>query len=209
MSDTTAFLTGCAMAGVATLLLFRGGQGVGQLSFPMQTQPGAPTVTTDPLGTTPAPSDPATVALNVDPQLRAYLEKQRVATEQLMTELEQQKTATEQLKLQLDQQNTETRQVLEQVQSQQVTPEALEQAKTFQTGMIWAVGGIVVVLVVVGSVLLVGLIAIAAQPKRTPRTTHVFHPMNLPTSQALPGRHPELASPRRTRYVQNIERDDY
>ena len=208
MSDTTAFLTGCAMAGVATLLLFKGGQGVGQFSLSPQTQPGAPTVT-DPLATTPSPSDPATVALNVDPQLRAYLEKQRVATEQLMTELEQQKTETKQLKLLLEQQNAETKQVLEQVQSQQVTPEALEQAKTFQTGMIWAVGGIVVVLVVVGSILLVGLIAIAAQPKRPPRTTHVFHPMNMPTSQALPGRTPELASPRRTRYVQNIERDDY
>ncbi|NES73662.1 MAG: hypothetical protein F6K24_54985 [Okeania sp. SIO2D1] len=176
--------------------------------MPVQTQPTSPSVI-EPLSE--VPNQPQTNLEINDPQLRSYLEKQKVATEQLMTQVEQQRAELEKLKLELEQQKSENGQLVNLMRERQITPNPTEQAKTFQTGMIWAVGGIVVVLVVGGSIVLVGLIAIAAQPqRRPPRTTHVFHPVNLPNSQALPGQYPELIPPQpRTRRVHSIDRDDY
>ncbi|NET87290.1 MAG: hypothetical protein F6K45_04145 [Kamptonema sp. SIO1D9] len=223
MSDTTAFVAGCAIAGVGAIIFANGG-----LNF---NQPNAPYVPqnqyantapygnnnpylTDPPAPVPVPGYPSPQQGNLDPRFNQQLNEQITLNQELQQQLELQKQQTEQLKLQLEQQKGETEQLLLQLEEQQnqslsATGEQTNEM-SLQAGVIWAVGGIVLALVIGGSIVIVGIIALLAQPQRrsSPRTTHVIQPVNFDypynyqrANEALP---PQI----RTRRVHHIERDD-
>ena len=117
MSETTAFLAGSAVAGVAALLMLKSG-GL-SLSQPEVLQPYAQTPSTF---VTPAPLVGPTLPDNGNPELEALLRNQldtnKGATDELKLQLEQQRFLTEQLKLQLEQQRDTTAQLKAQLEDQ-------------------------------------------------------------------------------------------
>lgn len=99
MSDTTAFLAGCAISGVAAVLLLRGGFALG--GPPNAYSPTSPT--TPPLPTMQVPMSSMPVMPN-----SGYDSPQSQREWQLTRELDQQHNLTEALRMQLDEQRTQT-----------------------------------------------------------------------------------------------------
>ena len=117
MSDTTAFLAGSAVAGVAALLMLKSG-GI-SLSQPELAQSYVPPAAVAPAAA-PSPSGSSSSASDreVEALLRSQLDANKSSTEQLKIQLEQQKFLTEQLKLQLEQQQESTAQLKSQLDDQ-------------------------------------------------------------------------------------------
>ena len=197
MSDTTSFLGGAALAGLAAVILLRGGVSANSPvgTMPLPTLQPMPTATMPPLTTMPP-----TV---ITPTPSTYdLEKQRLETDQLKAQLEQQRVQTEQLKAQVQSQQA----LIETLNTQNKTnggavparvvqgqPNSLEAASNpVMTGMLWALGGMI--LAFGGGIALVGMFVLFARQQRPSRTIEVFHddyPNYLPTgsrrrSQMLP-----------------------
>ena len=119
MSDTTAFLTGCAVSGVAALFLLRGGIG-GGLSVPMppgQAQFSAPGL----LGESLPSSESSNLSerANLQSLLKQELKDQRELAEDLKTELEDQQELTEDLKTELEDQQKLTEDLKTELEDQQ------------------------------------------------------------------------------------------
>lgn len=120
MSDTTAFLAGSAVAGVAALLMLKsGGISLSQPELAQSYSPPAAIAPASPAGTVALPTqgDPATDR-QVEALLRSQLDDNKSSTDQLKIQLEQQKFLTEQLKLQLEQQQQTTAQLKSQLDDQ-------------------------------------------------------------------------------------------
>lgn len=117
MSETTAFLAGSAVAGVAALLMLKsGGLSLSQPEV-LQQYAQAPSALI-----TPAPVVGPTLP-NADNKeseaiLRNQLDTNKTATDELKLQLEQQKFLTEQIKLQLEQQRETTAQLKTQLEDQ-------------------------------------------------------------------------------------------
>lgn len=198
MSDTTSFLGGAALAGLAAVILLRGGVNAGS---PGITSP-QPLPTFQPLPTIPVPTSNSMPTATMPPS--AYdLEKQRLETDQLKAQLEQQRVQTDQLKAQLQSQqalietlnaqNKNTGVVPFPARTTQPQPGSLETPNPMMTGLLWALGGML--LAFGGGVALVGLFVLFARQQRPSRTIEVIHddyPNYLPTqrrrSQPLPQR---------------------
>jgi septal ring factor EnvC (AmiA/AmiB activator) len=162
MSETTAFLAGSAVAGVAALLMLKSG-GI-SLSQPEVMRPYGQTssamVSSAPvMGPTPNPvstNSPTEAILrnqldnnkSTTDELKLQLEQQKFLTEQLKQQLEQQRDTTAQLKSQLDNQRQEATGVIDRLRDQQRSmdmltlqqalprnqdPSLLEQAQLLQT----------------------------------------------------------------------------
>ena len=180
MSDTTAFLSGCAVAGVATLFWLQGGTGFEKPNFSYSSPS---TSYSNPSLAEPSnlnPSLPTPSTWSISPQIKQQLEQQHTQFEQLKTELEQQKAFNEQLKIELEQQKLEKQELMAQMQQQSLKP-AKEQQNKLQIGMIWALGGIIIILVVGGSFMMIGIVALLLRPQKSyaSRPTHVIHPLSL------------------------------
>ncbi|MCY7321313.1 MAG: DUF3450 domain-containing protein [Phormidesmis sp. CAN_BIN36] len=206
MSETTSFLGGAALAGLAAVTLLKGGVSATAPSF---TSPQIP-VQPYPTATMPSLGVPSTTAAPT-----VYdLEKQRVETEQLKAQFEQQRVQTEQLKAQIQSQQT----LIETLNAQSknngvasISTKALqgqplnsEQASNpMMTGILWALGGML--LAFGGGLALVGVFVLFARQQRPSRTIEVIHdeyPNYLPArrkSQVLP--------PRRT--IKRVDADDW
>ena len=196
MSDSTAFLGGAAFAGIAVLLLFKGGVSVGTSNQPppqvLSTVPVAPSGST----TLPPPPSVQTVPpYNFD--------QQRSDTEQLKSQLEQQRLETEQLKAQLRGQQA----LIDTLSSQaktippsQVRPvpaaDATEQPNhPLVTGLLWALVGMV--LTVTGGVAMLMMFVVFSRGQRPSRTVQVIHSMDDNASPYLyPKRRSEFLPPR-------------
>ena len=207
MSETTSFLGGAALAGLAAVTLLKGGVSATAPSFTSSQIPiqPYPTATMPSLGV-PSTSGAPTVY---------DLEQQRVQTEQLKAQFEQQRVQTEQLKAQIQSQQT----LIETLNAQsknngilpipakapQGQPLNSEQASSnpMLTGILWALGGML--LAFGGGLALVGVFVLFARQQRPSRTIEVIHdeyPNYLPArrkSQVLP--------PRRT--IKRVDADDW
>lgn len=212
MSDTTAFLSGCAIAGVATLIWLQGGTGLERPNFYRNSpQYNAPSLAEQPNGGTVYP---APTAWNIDAQIKKQIEEQQAANEKLQTELEQQQAVNESLQGELDEQKSENQKLIAQIQEQQkqfkLYPAKTQQQNRLQIGMLWALGGIIIILVVGGSIILIGIVALLLRPQKRyyPRHAPVIQPLSLPP-QYFYSDPDRLMSPQtRTKRVREVEQDD-
>lgn len=210
MSDTTAFLGGAAFAGLAALLLLKGGISVGESHLPPNSPLQSPT-NLPPVSVLP-PAPPMTMA---SPQPMPYsLGQDRNETEQLKTQLEKQRTETEQLKAQLQNQQR----VIEALTAQMRVNNATTQARALQkeadqannslpNAILWVLGGMV--LTVAGGIGLAGVLALASRPPRSPRTVEVIHSMDGYSPYLPARRRSQVLPPRRVDYrrIDPIEQD--
>ncbi len=208
MSETTSFLGGAALAGLAAVTLLKGGVNATAPGFTspqnFQIQP-YPTATLPSVGVVPTTAAPTVYDL----------EKQRVETEQLKAQFEQQRLQTEQLKAQIQSQQTLIETLNAQNKNNGVMPvpgkapheQSLNSDQTssspMMTGILWALGGML--LAFGGGLALVGIFVLFSRQQRPSRTIEVIHdeyPNYLPArrkSQVLP--------PRRT--IKRVDADDW
>lgn len=210
MTDSTAFLSGCAVAGVATLLWLQGGSGFEKqnVTYPNSSPYSNPSLA-QPSATNP--NFPTPNSWSIDPKLKQQLEQQHTQFEQLKVELEKQKANNQQLQNELAQQRMEKEQLIARLQQQENSPTNPFQNNKLQIGMIWALGGIIIILVVGGSFMIIGIVALLLRPQRnnTPRSTHVVHPMTLPTEYGYPGYQGDVIYHQpRLRKVKELDRDE-
>ena len=207
MSETTSFLGGAALAGLAAVTLLKGGVNATAPGF---TSPQNFQVQPYPTAAMPSVGMPPTTAA---PTLYD-LEKQRVDTEQLKAQFEQQRVQTEQLKAQIQSQQTliETLNAQNKNSGVMLTPgkapheqslNSDQPSSPMMTGILWALGGML--LAFGGGLALVGIFVLLSRQQRPSRTIEVIHdeyPNYLPArrkSQVLP--------PRRT--IKRVDADDW
>lgn len=179
MSDGMSFLTGAAFAGVAVLLLFKGGDGLGANNLPTsRSLPATATNPYDPYNPyvtptpTPIPTAPSSNLYNFEQQrldgerLRAMLEQQRMETEQLKAQLQNQQLLIESLTAQSDSKALPPR-----IEAAPPVSPARQQENPLITGAVWALGGMAVT--ISGGLVVVGVLAVLARQQRPPRTTYV------------------------------------
>ncbi|MGG6266383.1 hypothetical protein ACQ4M3_08455 [Leptolyngbya sp. AN03gr2] len=188
MSETTSFLGGAALAGLAAVILLRGG--VGSTNTPMlspaqplpnygySVQPGVPVPT----------APPTTTGIDTDKQraeteqLRALVEQQRIQTEQLKTQLQSQQALIETL-------NAQNKAAL--ANPQKPANSSIENNPVF-SNLLWMLGG--VILTFGGGIALVGMFVLFAKQQRPSRTIEVVHDeypgylSNRRRTQVLPAR---------------------
>lgn len=214
MSNTTAFLSGCAITGVAAVLLLGGGFAVGQyrngapigtLPNPVQTLPAVPDAT--PIPVPPYPTGlPETSS---DPQIARDLEQQRSEATAL-------KSQVEDLKRQIEQQRTDMQRLTVQMQAQQDTlnsiaaradrNDAIGGSGQSQTLLMGAVGFGFLVVLGGGGALLIGVVVLLIQSqRRSNRTMHVIHPVQPTYSFNDQELLPPQMRPRRARQINYYE----
>ncbi len=196
MSDTTAFLGGAAVAGLAALVLLRGGINAG-----------TPTLATAPqvLPTVPLPSpllSPAATALTTGDQQN---DVQKFAIDNLTKAVEQQRTETEKLREQVQRQQsvidalaTQARLTSSNFQPRTVQPPnpPAEPANSMLNSMMWALGG--VALSLGGGIVLVGMfVTLAKQQGRGGRSLEIVQPVEEYTYIAPDRRYVQTLPPRR------------
>lgn len=194
MKNTTAFLGGCAVTGVLALLFFKGCFNFGfgpwgglgaNLATPPERGESLPLVPVPP--PPGSPSNP-----NNFEQLNHQLALQQANTEELKKNLEQQRLLIEQLRSSLEQQRIQSERLTIQLQEQQRAMESLrldqrnprldryEQVAMFQTNLLWAIAGVVLVLVIGGGIMILGAIAVLMQPsRRYPYRSQAFDPSHF------------------------------
>ncbi|NET38981.1 MAG: hypothetical protein F6K19_44575 [Cyanothece sp. SIO1E1] len=192
MSDTTAFLTGCATAGAAAVLLLVDRVGFHQPRSVSQVQPPPTIAEVSPSPSIPPPPTNTQNFPELEQRFRQELNQQQTTIGQLQVKLEQQRIITEQIKSQLEQKNSQIETLVAQMQehqrfidtraAQQVSlSNSAAQSSTSQKLLVWVVGGMFVILAGGGGILLIGLIVLLAQPqRRSPRTTQIIHPVSVP-----------------------------
>jgi len=186
MSDTTAFLSGCALTGIAAVLLLGGGLAVGQYRSvqPAQRLPSPPEL--------PAVAVQPNSSANQSPdrqfQLERDLERQQTEGTELKTQIQDLKSQIQDLKSSLERQQSDTQRLTSQLQEQQRTIDrstaqlassasSIEQPGRFQIFILGAVGVTLLVVAVGGSIILVGIIVLLVQSRRQPRPMQIIHPI--------------------------------
>ncbi|MBD2058223.1 hypothetical protein H6F88_19830 [Oculatella sp. FACHB-28] len=210
MSDTTAFLAGCAVTGFAAVLLLRAG-----LPFSSPTEMQSSPAVTEQQSPLPVPPSASGLGDSDSSQLQRELDRQRAIADALEDKLDDQETTITRLESRLQNQEDEIEQVLAQLQEQQqsvadITTRRADESSldqnSSQSGVLWMVGGLVLVLIVGGSVVFICVIIVLLLPQRQPprNTTHIIHQPNIPPSypyveqQFLPPAQPRT---RRTDYI--------
>ncbi|MGA1603872.1 MAG: hypothetical protein ACO4CG_16535 [Prochlorothrix sp.] len=143
MSETTAFLAGSAVAGVAALLVLKGGFSLSQPEVPPLYSAPAPPTAIAPQGTGGQQNSQTTVPDDLTSELQEQIERQQTQVsdqEQLAVELqkqlESQQKLTEELKAQLEKQRETTEELKSQLESQRLEAErVLDQVRTQQRSM--------------------------------------------------------------------------
>ncbi len=198
MSDTSAFLGGAAFAGLAALILLKGGISVGTPGMPQSVpslQP-VPVPSASPLAQLPPSPSPAVPNLDV--------EKQKFEIEHLKAQLEQEKARAEQMKGQIQSQqslidsltkNNANAAAVAARQAQMVASAEQQPNSSLLTGLLWALGGMI--LTFGGGVALVGMFVLFSRQQRPTRTVEVIHPEDYPLTYMPARRRPQMLPPRR------------
>lgn len=193
MSDSMAFLAGAAFAGIAALLLLKGGGNLPASSLGTPTPLPPPPIQVQP---TPLPPPPVTPALN-----NPNIEQQRNDIERLKTQLEQQRHDTEQLRDQLRNQQLVVDSLRSQLQVNnlkeaanqgQMTLANQQQSNPMVSGILWGVAGVVVTVLLGGVVIAVFILLF--QQQRPVRTVQFIDPNYFPSLP--PRRRSEWQPPR-------------
>ena len=209
MSDTTSFLGGAALAGLAAMVLLRGGVSANSPVIPSQQLAPVQPLPTAPTYSTPGTYPPAATGVPT-----ADLEKQRLEAEQLKSQVEQQRTQIEQLKAQTQSQqafietwtaqNKATGASALPVRPTTAPTPSPDQSNPIVNGLMWALGGMI--LTFGGGIALVGMFVLFARqqqrPSRTIEVVHDEYPAYLAArrrSQVLPPR----------RMIKRVEAEDF
>lgn len=224
MSNGMAFVAGAGLAGIAALLLLKGGGTPGLYNLPaaaslqtpqnlQQPVPNALPGVTSPLnpGLIPAP----------DPNNQSFCAQQQIDNTRLRAQIDQLQTENEQYKTQhrnqqftIDALGAQARMnggLNPQLNPAQLTA-GIQSTNPNMTSLLWALGGMGVT--VTAGLLMAGVFALISRQQRPPAgTVQLIHPINqLPPS--LPQRRrTEFASPRyeekRANYIDYDEYDEY
>lgn len=192
MSETTSFLGGAALAGLAAVILMKGGVSTGSPTFsPTQPLPnyGYPNVApTAPVGVAPTAS-PAPTDTRADTELKALLEQQRVQAEQQRTQIDQLKTQLQSQQALIETMNAQNK---SNISLQRPASANLQgENNSVFSNLLWMLGG--VILTFGGGIALVGMFVLFAKQQRPSRTIEVIHDeypgyLNRRRAQALPSR---------------------
>ena len=195
MTDTTAFVAGCATTGVAVLVLLLARVGF-QTSSP-ETSSSSATLE----DVVPVPQSPIqTVNEGLNEDIKEELDRQRDLTAKLENQLVQQEMLARNLENQLKQQQEETRAVLSQLREYQRSVDTLSfqngqlaaaqserdtsnSSKNIQTTLLWIGVGLLLVMVVGGGVIILCMILISGR-RREERTVPVVYPFQMPVPPA-------------------------
>ncbi len=220
MSDTTSFLGGAALAGLAALVVMRGGLTIGSPSMPQaqsfqlpQLSLGQGTInpaTGQLLPSLPGPSPAATVGRTPyeDAKLSVQVEALKAQLEQLQGQMRSQQTVVDTMTTQL-RTGMVSPQAFPTVVPQPVQPilSASDQAATNMiTGLPWALGGMM--LTFGGGIALVGMFVLLSRQNRG-RTIEVVHddyPAYLPNVQTASRRRVQVLPPRRS--IRRVEAEE-
>jgi hypothetical protein len=236
MSDTAAFIAGCAVTGVAAVLLARGDLAAGQIRSAPTSQPAQTAPTQTVMGTlSPTATDDPNRMWQIESQFRQQQESQgfgeqlkqhQLLAEDFKTQLAKQQTENETLKAQINKQQSSTDLLVAQLQEQQryidriTTQEQFRntfdlsnQSNGWQTA-IFVVGAIVLIVIIGGAgILLVMMVMMwmnnqGSSRRKQTRTVHVVHPMPTPYGLA----HPQAVLPAKSgarRQPRHIDVDYY
>lgn len=209
MSDTTAFLGGAAVAGLAALVLLRGGVNAG-----------SPMVATvpQPLPTVPLPSPLLSPVATASPVTGSDQQNdvQKFAIDQLTKAVEQQRTESEKLREQVQRQQsvidalaTQARLTSSNFQPRPATPSVppAEQPNSMLNSMMWALGG--VALSLGGGIVLVGMfVTLSKQQGRNARSVEIVQPLEDYTYISPDRRYVQTLPPRRVMSKRGKSMDD-
>ena len=219
MSDTTAFLTGCAISGVTALLLLRGGLG-GGWSAPIPS--GQNNFSVPDLSGESLSSDELSNLSNrssLSSLLKQELKDQKTLTEELQDELKAQQKLTETLQSDLEdqqkdlvkqqaaleQQQEETEELVSQLREQESLLEEtaglakksssslLPENSELQAVLLWSIGGTALIVIVGGGIVLLSVIMLVGRSqRRTQRAPQIVYPVG-PSAYMFP--QPEALAP--------------
>ena len=215
MSDTTAYVAGCATTGVAVLVLLVAKVGFGNTQTAVIPEP------VEPVPTVPVPAVPEPEPEWQD-DLRQELDEQRDLVSKLESQLAQQEVIARNLENQLRQQQEESRAVLSQMSEYQRAVDTLSlrndqlvqtrRDEGLQTTLLWVGGGVVLVLVLGGGAVMLCMVFMATQANRRPeRPMSVVYPLQMPTPPSYRYYEQEFLppAPRRSRPVEPYPQYDY
>ena len=207
MSDTTAFLSGCAIAAVATFIILDRGPNFDNVNpCPGSHQNHAPSAA-ETLPPAPVPSYPPPGTERLPP-MNDRLEQQRLATQQLEARLEKQQTENQQLEAQLERQRMERQQLMLQLQQQALPKPTSQEPGNIQTILLWVVGGVALFLILgVSLIVVVVVLTLFMQlQQQSYRTAHMVHPIDMGTPRRISGRPTRVfAQSPKIRRTENIE----
>lgn len=224
MSDTTSFLGGAALAGLAALVVMRGGLTIGNPGLPSQQSFQLPQLslgqggainpaTGQPLPALPVPSPAASVLPGRTPyedaKLDVKVESLKAQVEQLQNQVRSQQTVVDTMTAQMRTGAlTPPAQPSPIGQPIQPVPSAADQAASnMMTGLPWALGGMM--LTFGGGIALVGMFVLMSRQNRSNRTIEVIHdeyPAYLPTVPTASRRRVQVLPPRRA--IRRVEEDE-
>ncbi len=226
MSDTTSFLGGAALAGLAALVVMRGGLTIGSPSMPPQQSFQLPQLslgqgttainpaTGQPLPSLPSPPPVATIPGRTpyeDAKLSVQVESLKSQLEQLQNQVRSQQTVMDTMTTQI-RTGSLAPQSLPSAMPQPMQPihsPADQAATSMVTGLPWALGGMM--LTFGGGIALVGMFVLLSRQNRSGRTIEVIHddyPAYLPTVQtAASRRRVQVLPPRRAIRRVEVEED--
>jgi|GEM_PF-1657804 hypothetical protein len=235
--DTAAFLAGCAVTGVAALLLAKGDFASGQTGALPPMQSIMPSSLATPA---PAPTSSTNDRLedaqrgwqvqtkleqqqDVARDLSDQLKSQQTLADDLKSQVTKQQSESEDLKTQLDKQQRNTEMLMAQLQEQQRVIDkvaAASQARPLELStrpsdngnvqtIVLAIGAVILVVIVVGTIVLVGVVLLVAMSRRRqPRTVHVMQ-QPMPQSYAFPEQQLLPQRSNRVRPTKQIDVDYY
>lgn len=223
MSDTTSFLGGAALAGLAALVVMRGGLTIGNPGMPSQQAfqlpqlplgqgNGVNPVTGQPLPALPSPSPAAILPGRTpyeDAKLDVKVESLKAQVEQLQNQVRSQQTVMDTMTTQL-RTGTLAPAPIPSTLAQPIQPvqSASEQAASnMVAGLPWALGGMM--LTFGGGIALVGMFVLMSRQNRSNRTIEVIHdeyPAYLPTVPTASRRRVQVLPPRRA--IRRVEEDE-
>lgn len=198
MSDTTAYLAGCATTGVAALVLLVAR--VGMVSATAEADSTArlsDRIAQVESANSTRSAEQAQTETALEAEIRKELEKQRALTQQLEDQLEAQETLSADLEEQIESQEEKTQDLLSRIQDYQRSVEDMEledriaaatrPAASTDPGpsasVIWVGAGLVVVLILGGGgLLLCSVLLVLQAQRRSPR--HMPMPMPRPMPPA-------------------------
>ncbi|MEO0540257.1 MAG: hypothetical protein AAFZ80_05245 [Cyanobacteria bacterium P01_A01_bin.105] len=216
MSDTTAYVAGCATTGVAVLVLLVAKVGIG--SNEQAIVPDLEPI--EPVPTVPVPAVPSPEPEWGD-ELRQELDRQRDLVSKLESQLAQQEVAARNLENQLRQQQEESRAVVSQLGEYQRSVDTLSvrndqlvqtrRDEGLQTTLLWVGGGVALVMVLGGGAVMLCMVFMATQSNRRPeRPMSVVYPLQMPTPPSYRYYEQEFLPPApRPRRVDHAPQYDY
>lgn len=198
MSDTTAYLAGCATTGVAALVLLvaRVGMVSANAEADSATRLGDRVARIEAANPSQQAIAEAQSKQALESEIRTELDKQRDLTQKLEAQLSEQETLSQDLEEQLAEQEEKTKDLLTRIQDYQRSVEDMElddkiaaaarPATEVNTGpstsLLWLGAGVVVVLVLGGGGLILCsvLLILQSQSRRNSRHVPMAHPIPMP-----------------------------